>query len=32
VHVLRLETACTAAIAAVSASLDFYDAQTSTVL
>jgi RsmE family RNA methyltransferase len=31
-HVLRLETACAAAIAVVSASLDFYDAQTSTVL
>jgi RsmE family RNA methyltransferase len=31
-HVLRLETACTAAVAAVSASLDFYDVQTSTVL
>jgi len=31
-HVLRLETACTAAVAAVSASLDFYDTQTSTVL
>ena len=31
-HVLRLETACTAAVAAVSASLDFYDVQTSTAL
>ncbi len=31
-HVLRLETACTAAVAAASASLGFYDAQTSTVL
>ena len=31
-HVLRLETACTAAVAATAASLDFYDTQTSTVL
>ncbi len=31
-HVLRLETACTAAVAAVSASLDYWDSQTSTVL
>jgi RsmE family RNA methyltransferase len=31
-HVLRLETACTAAVAAASASLGFYDRQTSTVL
>ena len=31
-HVLRLETACTAAVAAASASLGFYDTQTSTVL
>lgn len=31
-HVLRLETACTAAVAAASASLGFYDTQTRTVL
>lgn len=31
-HVLRLETACTAAVAATAASLDLYDTQTSTVL
>ena len=31
-HVLRLETACTAAVAAVSSSLNLYDTQTSTVL
>ncbi|MGZ0707356.1 RsmE family RNA methyltransferase [Coraliomargarita sp. W4R53] len=31
-HVLRLETACTVAVGAVSASLDFYDMQTRTVL
>jgi RsmE family RNA methyltransferase len=31
-HVLRLETACAAAVAAASACLGFYDAQTSTVL
>jgi RsmE family RNA methyltransferase len=31
-HVLRLETACTAAIAATAGRLGFYDAQTSTVL
>ena len=31
-HVLRLETACAAAVAAVCSSLDLYDAQTSTVL
>lgn len=31
-HVLRLETACTAAVAAASATLGFYDQQTSTVL
>lgn len=31
-HVLRLETACSAAVAAVSASLDYWDSQTSTVL
>jgi RsmE family RNA methyltransferase len=31
-HVLRLETACSAAVAAVAAKLDFYDTQTSTVL
>lgn len=31
-HVLRLETACTAAVAAVSAGLNFYDVQTQTLL
>ena len=31
-HVLRLETACTAAVAAASACLGSYDSQTSTVL
>jgi RsmE family RNA methyltransferase len=31
-HVLRLETACTAAVAAVSARLDYWDSQTHTVL
>ncbi len=31
-HVLRLETACTVAVGAVSARLGFYDTQTSTVL
>jgi RsmE family RNA methyltransferase len=31
-HVLRLETACSAAIAAVSARLDYWDSQTMTVL
>jgi RsmE family RNA methyltransferase len=31
-HVLRLETACTAAVAATAAILDLYDTQTSTVL
>ena len=31
-HVLRLETACAAAVAAVCSSLDLYDTQTSTVL
>lgn len=31
-HVLRLETACTAAVAAASARLGFYDRQTKTVL
>ncbi|MEC7229699.1 MAG: RsmE family RNA methyltransferase, partial [Verrucomicrobiota bacterium] len=31
-HILRLETACVAAVAAVSSSLDLYDTQTSTVL
>lgn len=31
-HVLRLETACTAAVAAASACLGFYDTQTSTLL
>ncbi len=31
-HVLRLETACTAAVAAVSSGLNFYDTQTSTML
>ncbi|MFT5837090.1 MAG: 16S rRNA (uracil1498-N3)-methyltransferase [Candidatus Azotimanducaceae bacterium] len=31
-HVLRLETACAAAVAAVSASLDYWDSQTRTEL
>ena len=31
-HVLRLETACSAAVAAASASLGLYDMQTSTIL
>lgn len=31
-HVLRLETACTAAVAAVSVGFNFYDTQTSTLL
>jgi len=31
-HVMRLETACTAAVAAVSVRLEYWDSQTSTVL